>query len=108
MSVIAGLFCIFTRSLLLHIRSLLTLWPTRIYAARLPGTKRTVASFLGLDDVMDSPDQPEPAPPAKASAPVAVDATGAATGSGPHERNTVHAQEQEDREFQDLVARYTF
>jgi hypothetical protein len=104
----AGLFCIITRSLLLHIRNLLTLWYTRIFAARLPGSKRTVASFLGLDDGMESPDQPELAPPAKASALVAVDATGAATGSGPHELDTVHAQEQEDREFQDLVARYTF
>ena len=88
----------------------MTLLHTRIFAARLLGSKRTVASFLGLDDGMDSPDKPEPAPPAKASALDAADGEGAATatGSGPHELHTVHAQEQEDCEFQDLVARYTF
>lgn len=78
----------------------------KIFAARLPGSKRTVASFLGLDNEMDFADQH--APLAQGAAPVVVDAAGAATGSGPYKLDTVRAQEQEDREFQDLVARYTF
>ena len=76
----------------------------RIFATRLPGSTRTVASLLGLDadDETDAPTQPAPA---QGTGNGASDAPAAATASAAGAGDTVLAQEQEDREFQELVAR---